>query len=91
MPLGGAVEGANRHDCKRVQATLASQVLERPNPDWVWQHLCLDQGFDYDFVRILVRCWGYTTHIRSRGEETQEKAQIPGCRARRWVVERTHS
>ena len=26
-----------------------------------------------------------------RGEEKQEKAAIPGYRARRWVVERTHS
>ena len=35
--------------------------------------------------------WGYTAHIRSRGEEKLEKAAIPGYRARRWVVERTHS
>ena len=91
IPLGVAVEGANRHDCKLVQATLASQVLERPDCDWVPQNLCLDKGFDFDFVRILVARWGYTAHIRTRGEEKREKAEVPGYRARRWVVERTHS
>ena len=91
IPLGVAVEGANRHDCKLVQATLASQVLERPDCDGVPQNLCLDKGFDFDFVRKLVSCWGYTAHIRTRGEEKQEKAQVPGYRARRWGVERTHS
>jgi putative transposase len=30
-------------------------------------------------------------HVRSRGEEKQAKELIPDFRARRWVVERTHS
>jgi len=34
---------------------------------------------------------GLTPHIRSRGEEIRLKARTPGWRARRWVVERTHS
>ena len=34
---------------------------------------------------------GYTPHIASRGEEIKEKARTPGWRARRWVVEATHS
>jgi putative transposase len=55
------------------------------------QNLCLDKGFDFDFVRELVAAWGYTAHIRTRGEEKREKAEVPGYRARRWVVERTHS
>ena len=42
-------------------------------------------------MRELVEQWGYTAHLRSRGEESGEKALIPGYRARRWVVERTHS
>ena len=33
----------------------------------------------------------YLPHIRSRGQEKQEKLGLPGHRARRWVVERTHS
>jgi len=67
-------------------------MLERPVPtDEKPQNLCMDKGYDYPQVRELVERWGYTAHIRSRGEEKQEKAQIPGYRARRWVVERTHS
>jgi transposase len=42
-------------------------------------------------VRELVEEWGYTAHIKSRGEEEAERRSIPGFRARRWVVERTHS
>jgi putative transposase len=34
---------------------------------------------------------GYTPHIRSCGEEIKLKARTPGWRARRWVVEATHS
>jgi hypothetical protein len=32
-----------------------------------------------------------TPHIRTRGEEIEEKVRTPGWRARRWVVEATHS
>jgi transposase len=86
-----AVEGANRHDSKLLEATLEGQVLERPDPEEVPQNLCLDKAFDFDCVRDLVAAWGYTAHIRTRGEEKREKAEIPGYRVRRWVVERTHS
>jgi hypothetical protein len=33
----------------------------------------------------------YTPHIKARGEEIKLKLQVPGWRARRWVVEATHS
>jgi len=53
------------------------------------QGLCLDAGYDYDDVREIAEAFGYTTHIRTRGEEA--KAKEAGQKARRWVVERTHS
>lgn len=34
---------------------------------------------------------GFTPHIRTRGEEIKLRARTPGWRARRWVVEATHS
>jgi putative transposase len=34
---------------------------------------------------------GLSPHIRARGEEAQAIKHDPGFRARRWVVERTHS
>ncbi len=94
MPLAIVVEGANRHDMKLTEATLQAIVIERPQPTAEKsQHLCLDKGYDYPQVRELVEAWGYTAHIRTRGEEAEAKERIHGYgyRARRWVVERTHS
>jgi putative transposase len=39
----------------------------------------------------LVAGYDLTPHIRARGEEIAEKVRTPGWRARRWVVEATHS
>ena len=35
--------------------------------------------------------FGFTAHIRSRGEEAEALRREADYRARRWVVERTHS
>lgn len=92
IPLGVAIAGANRNDMKLVEATLCQMVIGWDEPsEQAPQRLGLDKGYDYDAVRQTVAEWGYTAHIRRRGEEAQERAAIPGCRARRWVVERTHS
>ncbi len=92
IPIGVVVDGANRNDMKLVEATLQAIVAERPKvtPE-APQHICLDKGYDYPEVRALVETWGYTAHIRARGDEAKAKAQVPGYRARRRVVERTHS
>ncbi len=55
------------------------------------QHLCLYKGYDYPVVRELASALGYVLHLRTRGKEIKEKTAVPGYRARRWVVERTHS
>ncbi len=92
VPIGLAVEGANRHDMKMVRDTIESIIVERPKPTKKKkQHMCLDKGYDYDEVRDIVNEFGFTAHIRSRGEEAREIKQEAGKRARRWVVERTHS
>lgn len=92
VPLGLAVEGANRHDMKMVRETLESIVVERPKPTRKQkQNLCLDKGYDYEEVREILKEFGFTAHIRSRGEEAKEIQREAGKRARRWVVERTHS
>ena len=51
----------------------------------------MDKGYDYDEVRALVEEFGFTSHIRSRGEEMKELKRSARAKARRWVVERTHS
>jgi putative transposase len=92
VPIGLAVEGANRNDFKMARATLESIPVERPQPTADQpQGLCLDKGYDYDEVRELAAEFRYTAHIRARGEETQAIKREAGYKARRWVVERTHS
>ena len=92
LPLGVAIEGANRHDMQLVDATLAAIMIKRPEPTATQpQPLCLDKGYDYEAVRETLEAWSYTAHIRGRGEEAQAKRELPGYRARRWVVERTHA
>ncbi len=87
-----AVDGANRHDMKLVKATLEGIEIKRPKPTKRKpQGLCLDKGYDYDEVRDLVEEFKFTAHVRSRGEEAKAIKQEAGFKARRWVVERTHS
>lgn len=91
ISLAIIIDGATRHDMKLLCATLDGIVIARPEPTSEQpHHLCLDAGYDYPlcFEQVQARC--YQPHIRSRGQEQQAKATIPGYRARRWVVERTH-
>lgn len=80
------------HDKRLVKRTLRSIPIPRPKPTRrKRQHFCGDKGYDYPDIRDLIKQWGYTAHIKPRGVETSERKKIPGYRARRWVVERTHS
>ena len=86
------IDGANRHDMRMVEATVDSIPVKRPKPTKKKpQGLCLDKGYDYDDVRDLAKEFGYTLHLRTRGEEAQAIKRKAGFKARRWVVERTHS
>ena len=92
VPIAVAVEGANCHDKRLVKTTLRSMTIPRPRATKREpQNMCMDNGYDYPDTRQLVRQWGYTAHIKARGEEAREKQTLPGYQARRWVVERTHS
>ena len=92
VPVGLAVEGANRNDFKLVRETIESIPVERPEPTADKpQGMCLDKGYDYDEVRDLLTEFGFTAHIRARGEEAKALKQDAGFKARRWVVERAHS
>ncbi len=92
IPIAVVVAGANRNDMKLLEATLDAIVIERPEatPEQP-QHLCADKGYDYAACRQTVGEHGYTAHIRSRGEERQERVEHPEYRPRRWVVEVSHS
>ena len=91
IPVGLAVDGANRHDMKLVRDTVESVAAPRPasSPEQP-QGMCLDKGYDFDEVRRTLEEFGFTAHIRSRGEEAKAIKREAGFKARRWVVERSH-
>jgi transposase len=95
VPIGLEVAGANRPDMALVETTLESIPVERPEPtEDTPQHVGTDKGYDFPSVRELVAAWGYTAHIpikKAKGAKPVEREKVPGYRARRWVVERTHS
>ena len=99
IPLAVAVEGANRHDSRLLVATLEGLVVARPareaEKDSAEQHLCLDAAYDSEEVRQELEARSYEPHISAAEErkrsERKRARQHPGGRARRWVVERTHS
>jgi len=94
--VGLAVDGANRNDMKLVKATFESipepvEELRQEARKRSSVNLCLDKGYDFPQVRELVEAFGFEAHIRSRGEEKEQKKRSRRFKARRWVVERTHS
>ena len=92
MPIGLAVEGANRNDMQLVRATIESSVTDRPEAtEEEPQGLCLDKGYDYNEVRETLVEFGFTAHIVPRGAEAKALQVEAGKKARRWVVERSHS
>lgn len=88
LPLAVVIAGAHRHDSMLLEETLARIVIDRPtSSSRSW--LCLDLG--YIGRRIYEHVWqiGMVPWIRGRRDERKAKRQ--GARARRWVVERSHS
>ena len=77
---------------KLLDLTLDNMVIERPSGKGVpKQHLCGDKAYVGDPAEKSIRERSYIPHIRQRGEEVISKKRNPRYRARRWVVERTHS
>jgi len=90
VPLGIAVAGANAHDAKLLRATLQAIPLPRPKSTARRrQHLCLDKGYSGRPTATLARRFGYLLHVPRKGEVQPQRRD--GQRARRWVVEGSHS
>ena len=87
LPLSLVVSGANTHDIKLVEDTLDALQTGRPGRRL---HLCLDKGYEAEWLEIRLRARRYEPHIQSRKEES-DAIKNTGFRAHRWVVERTHS
>ena len=92
VPLSLIASGANVHDVKLLQPTLDRTVLARPQPHPERpQNLCADAGYKGDPAFQAAVARNYQPHIKQRREEADAKRNQPGWKARRWVVERTHS
>jgi putative transposase len=92
IPTGLAIGGANVHDIRLLRSTLADALWRaRGIESETREHLCMDKGYDSASVRSMVQnLFDYIPHVRSRGEE-RKRRRNSRQRARRWVVERTHS
>jgi putative transposase len=92
VPLSLAVSGANVRDMKLPAPTLDQEGMARPAPNsGKPQHLRGGAGHKGAPARQAAERRHYRPHIKQRREEAKAKRTVPGYKARRWVVERTHS
>lgn len=89
VPLSLVVTGANRHDVTQLELVLEEIIIERPSE--VEQHLCADKGYEGHAALKTIVSKGYIPHVKRRGVEIQEKKMNPTWKARRWIVEVSHS
>ena len=90
VPLSLVASGANTHDVKLLEVTLDRIVIGMPGRAGQY-NLCADAGYKGAPASNAVVERDYKPHIKQRREEAYEKLTKPGFKARRWVVERTHS
>src|SRR5262245_1277334 len=92
VPIGIVVSGAERADVKLLGATLEAMVVERPDASQQKQNLCLDKGYNGEATEQLVAAAGYVLHMPDKANAKKKRKRQGGRRkARRWVVEVTHS
>lgn len=84
--------GANRNDHRLARETIEGVPVPRPEPSRSRpQGMCLDKGYDYLEVWELLEEFGFTAHVAVNDPDAQPVKRKAGYKARRWVVERTHS
>jgi putative transposase len=91
VPIGLAVEGANRHDMKLVRETIENIGVKRPEKQKSILRSCAWTQ-DMTIKKCEISCWSLgLLPIFAYAGKRQKIAREAGQRARRWVVERTHS
>lgn len=88
LPLFCVVSAANVHDINLVEETLDALQTGKPGARL---HLCLDNGYKAEWLEQELKARRYIPHIQGRKTELESLKKEPGKKARRWVVERTHS
>jgi putative transposase len=94
VPLSLVIVGANRTDISQLAAVLGGKVVhQQPHEgrEAVVENLCADAGYVSKAGEALMKQHGYVPHIRPRGEERILLERNPDFKARRWVVEVSHS
>ena len=92
VPLSIIVTGANRHDVTQVVNVLdAMKVTRKSPPKRRSKHLCADAGYASKDIEAYLSKRGYIPHIKGRGQEVKDLKKNPSKKARRWIVEVTHS
>lgn len=93
VPLAIEVGPANRHEVKMLAETLDGVVVARRVPsEEEKQNLCLDKGYAGEPVQQEVEARGYEVHVPDKANAKKKRKRKRGRRkARRWVVEVTHS
>lgn len=57
---------------KLVHATIESLVVVRSaSTEEHLQGMCLDKGYDYGEVYVILQAFGFTAHVRPRREEAK--------------------
>jgi transposase len=87
IPISCPVAGANKNDFKILEESLEHIFKTKDAKN---QSMCLDKGYDYSEVRIILKKFNFIPHIHTRGEEKIIK-RTEGKSPKRWPVERTHS
>ena len=89
VPVGWAIDGANRNDIRLLEPTLAAVADNRLLDDIETLHL--DRGYDYPAVRDRLAALGlHDVCIQRRGTKTPGTQQ-PIHLGLRWIVESTNS
>ncbi len=92
VPLSFVVTGAHRHDVSQLEPVLDAIQVKRPAPPVRRsKHLCADAGYTGAPALAIINGHDYIPHVKGRGQEAQELRRNPKKKARRWVVEVTHS
>ena len=90
VPIGLAVDGANRPDLKMVRATIERIPVECPEPTAEEPPpMCLDNGYNDAEPKAIVEEFGFTVHVLKKKAEAQAVKRRARAKARRYVVERS--
>lgn len=87
LPLSVVVAGANTHDIKLVADTLDALQTGKTGKNL---RLCMDKGYEAEWLELYLKNKGYEPHIQSRKEES-EAIKNSDFKTHLWVVERTNS